>query len=256
MSRKRSLADQIAERYTQILERIHQAASRAGRDPNEVRLVVVTKGQPLERIQAVVAAGAEDLGENYPEEAMTKMDHLARFDLRWHMIGHLQRRKARVVIERFDWLHSLDRLRLAQRLENLAAQAGRVLPVLLQFNVSGETTKSGWPAWEESQWEHLLPDMEAVLACAHLQVRGLMTIPPPTPDPEGARPYFRRLRRLREYLARRFPQAVWEELSMGMSADFEVAIEEGATFVRIGTAILGPRPPKAKNNKNSGKIMP
>ena len=244
MSRKRSLTEQIAERYAQVLERIHQAALRAGRAPDEVQLVVVTKGQPMERLYAVVAAGAEDLGENYPEEAAAKMDLLSRFDLRWHMIGHLQRRKARLIVERFDWLHSLDRVKLAQRLETLAAQANRVLPVLLQFNVSGEATKSGWPAWEESRWDDLLPDLETVLACTHLQVRGLMTIPPPTPDPEGARPYFRRLRRLRDYLARRFPHASWEELSMGMSADFEVAVEEGATFVRIGTAILGPRPPK------------
>ncbi len=244
MPRKRPLAEQIAERYTQVLERVHQAAQRAGRDPAEVHLVVVTKGQPLERIQAVIAAGAEDLGENYPEEARVKMDALARYDLRWHMIGHLQRRKARLVVERFDWLHSLDRVKLARRLENLAAQAGRVLPVLLQFNVSGEATKSGWSAWDEERWEALLPEVEAVLACEHLQVRGLMTIPPPAPDPEGARPYFRRLRRLRDFLARHFPEAIWEELSMGMSADFEVAIEEGATFVRVGTAILGPRPPK------------
>ena len=245
MPRKKPLAEQIAERYAQVLERIHQAAQRAGRDPAGVRLVVVTKGQPMDRIQAVVAAGAEDLGENYPEEAVVKMDTLARYDLRWHMIGHLQRRKARLVVERFDWLHSLDRVKLAHRLENLAAQVGRVLPVLLQFNVSGEATKSGWPAWDESRWEDLLPDIEAVLACPHLQVRGLMTIPPPTPDPEDARPYFQRLRRLRDFLAQRFPQAMWDELSMGMSADFEVAIEEGATFVRIGTAILGPRPPKS-----------
>lgn len=244
MARRPSLAEQIAGRYTQVLERIHQAALRAGRDPQEVRLVVVTKGQPLERIQAVVAQGATDLGENYPEEAVAKMDALQRYDLRWHMIGHLQRRKARLVVERFDWLHSLDRVKLAHRLERLCAQAGRALPVLLEFNVSGEATKSGWPAWDEARWGDLIPEIEAVLACGHLQIRGVMTIPPITPDPEGARPYFRRLRRLRDFLARRFPQAFWDELSMGMSADFEVAIEEGATFVRIGTAILGPRPPK------------
>ncbi len=245
MARRVSLEEQIATRYAEIQERIHQAAQRAGRDPDEVRLVVVTKGQPLERVRAVLAIGAEDLGENYPEEAVAKMQALQRYEVRWHMIGHLQRRKARLVIEHFDWLHSLDRLKLARRLETLAAQQGRILPVLLQFNVSGEASKSGWPAWEEARWEDLIPELEQVLACEHLQIRGVMTIPPPTPDPEGARPYFRRLRRLRDFLARRFPQAQWDELSMGMSADFEVAIEEGATFVRIGTAILGPRPPKA-----------
>ena len=127
MARRSSLAEQIAARYAQVLERIHQAALRAGRDPQEVRLVVVTKGQPMERIQAVVAQGATDLGENYPEEAVAKMDALQRYDLRWHMIGHLQRRKARLVVERFDWLHSLDRVKLAHRLENLCTQAHRIL---------------------------------------------------------------------------------------------------------------------------------
>ncbi len=244
MSRGKSEERRIAERYAEVQERIRRAALRAGRDPQGVRLVVVTKGQPLSRVQAVLAAGATDLGENYPEEALAKMDALQRYDVRWHMIGHLQRRKARLVIERFDWLHSLDRVKLAQRLERLAAAEKRALPVLLQFNVSGEATKSGWPAWDETHWEDLLPELEKVLACTHLQIRGVMTIPPPTPDPEGARPYFRRLRRLRDFLAQRFPQALWDELSMGMSADFEVAIEEGATFVRIGTAILGPRPPR------------
>lgn len=240
--RRKDLFAEIATRYEQVRERMAQAARRAGRDPSTVRLVVVTKAQPLERVQAVVAAGAEDLGENYPEEAVPKMEALARYDLRWHMIGHLQRRKARLVVERFDYFHALDSLRLALRLERLAAEQGRRLPVLLQFNVSGEATKHGWPAWEESQWAALLPEVERVLACDHLVVQGVMTVPPYLEDPEAVRPYFRRLCRLRDFLARHFPQAGWEELSMGMSHDFEVAIEEGATWVRVGTAILGPRP--------------
>ncbi len=237
-----SLEETIARRYTQVLERIAAAAQRAGRRPEAVRLVVVTKGQPVEKALAAVAAGARDLGENYPEEGVQKMAAVHATGLRWHMIGHVQRRKARLVVTHYDWLHSLDRLPLAQRLERLAAEAGRVLPVLLEFNVGGEASKSGWPAWDEAQWEHLLPEVEAVVALPHLAVRGVMTVPPPVSEPERARPFFRRLRRLRDFLARRFPQAAWEELSMGMSADFEVAVEEGATFVRVGTAILGPRP--------------
>ncbi len=238
------LEQEIAERYQAVLARVAQAAARAGRAAESVRLMVVTKGQPLEKVRAVVRAGARDLGENYPEEGVEKIRACTQPDVRWHMIGHVQRRKAKLVIAHYDTLHALDSVALARRLERLAAEAGRVLPVLLEFNVGGESSKFGWPAWHESQWEALLPDVEAVLACEHLLVQGVMTVPPPVPDPEAARPYFRRLRALRDFLARRFPAASWDELSMGMSADFEVAIEEGATWVRVGTAILGPRPPK------------
>lgn len=234
----------IRENYHAVLERIAQAAQRAGRSPESVRLIVVTKGQPLFKAEAAVRAGARDLGENYPEEGVAKMPAIARPDVRWHMIGHVQRRKARLVGVHYDMMHSLDSPALAQRLDRLAAEAGRVLPVLLEFNVGGESSKFGWPAWDETQWEALLPDMEGVLACEHLLVQGLMTVPPPVALPEAARPYFQQLRRLRDFLAQRFPNATWDELSMGMSADFEVAVEEGATFVRVGTAILGPRPPK------------
>ncbi len=234
----------IADNYHAVLERIVQAAQRAGRAPETVRLVVVTKGQPAFKARAVVRAGARDLGENYPEEGVEKMQHITRPDVRWHMIGHVQRRKSRLVVAHYDMMHSLDNLALAQRLNRQCAEAHRVLPVLLEFNVGGETSKFGWPAWEESQWEALLPDVEGVLACDHLMVQGVMTVPPPVPAAEDARPYFQRLRRLRDFLAARFPQAAWHELSMGMSADFEVAVEEGATLVRVGTAILGPRPKK------------
>ncbi len=244
MAQQADMPTRIRENYTHVLERIAAAAQRVHRAPETVRLVVVTKGQPVEKAQAAVLAGARDLGENYPEEGVTKMAVITQPDVRWHMIGHVQRRKARLVISHYDMLHSLDRLALAQRLETLAAEARRVLPVLLEFNVGGEESKFGWPAWDEAQWEALLPDVEAVVAFPHLEVRGVMTVPPPVVQPEAARPYFRRLRALRDFLARRFPQASWDELSMGMSADFEVAVEEGATIVRVGTAILGPRPPK------------
>ncbi|NPA06111.1 MAG: YggS family pyridoxal phosphate-dependent enzyme [Chloroflexi bacterium] len=236
----------IAERYHAVLERIAQAAQRVGRNPNDIRLVVVTKAQPLERVHAVLEAGARDLGENYPEEAVTKIQTLrAAFpDTRWHMIGHLQRRKAPLVVAHFDMMHSVDRVRIAERLDRLCAQHGRVLPVLLEFNVGGEASKSGWPAWDEARWPELWPEIEQVLALPHLRVQGVMTIPPWRDNPEDVRPFFQRLRRLRDALARQFPHVSWEHLSMGMSHDFEVAIEEGATFVRVGTAIMGPRPSK------------
>jgi len=234
-------AKEIVTRYNEVLERIARAAQRVGRNPADVCLVVVTKAQPLEKAIAVVEAGARDLGENYPEEGVEKMEALGRSDIRWHMIGHIQKRKARLVAERYDFVHSLDSVQLAERLESRAAEANRVLPGLLEFNVGGEESKFGWRAANESNWDSLLPDVEAVLQKPHLAVQGVMTVPPPVAEPEQARPYFQKLRRLRDFLARHFPRADWRHLSMGMSADYEVAVEEGATFVRVGTAILGAR---------------
>jgi len=208
-----------------------------------VRLVVVTKGQPLEVVRAAVEAGARTLGENYAEEAAEKIMHLkSQSDVEWHMIGHVQSRKARLVAEHFALCHSLDSLKLARRLDSFAAEHGRILPVLLECNVGGEAGKYGWNARDESRWEGLVPEAEAVAGLAHLRVRGLMTMPPLGADPQAARPYFERLRRLRDFLAERLPQAGWAELSMGTSADYEAAVEEGATLVRVGQAILGPRP--------------
>lgn len=236
------MVERIRKNLEQVQERIARAARAVGRQPESVRLVVVTKGHPVETVRAAVQAGARWLGENYAEEAVAKMQALGELPgVSWHMIGHVQRRKARLVVEHFDWLHSLDRVKLARRLETLAAERGRRLSVLLECNVSGEASKFGFPAWDETQWDVLFPQVEDVLACEHLEVRGLMTIAPLVDDPEAARPYFRQLRVLRDALARRYPQATWDELSMGMSGDFEVAVQEGATFVRIGTAILGPR---------------
>jgi len=230
----------ITDRYHAILERIAAAARRSGRPPESVRLIVVTKGHGIESIRQVVEAGAHRLGENYVEESAPKIAALQGAGISWHMIGHVQSRKARSVAERFHWVHSLDRIKLARRL-NAAVSGGSGLSVLLECNVSGEASKFGWPAWDERTWPALADEAAALLDFPALQVRGLMTMAPYTADPEAARPVFRTLRRLRDFLARRVPQAQWEHLSMGMSGDFEVAIEEGATFVRVGTAIMGPR---------------
>ena len=238
-----ALVPQIRERYQQTLERIAQAANTSGRDPESVRLVVVTKAQPLEVAQAAVQAGARILGENYPEESVSKIISFgSESGVEWHMIGHVQSRKARLVIEHFDLLQSLDSLKLAERLDRMAAESGKVLPVMLKFNVGGEESKYGWPAMGEKDWPALYPDIESILGLGHLEVRGLMTMPPLETDPEEARVYFRTLRLLRDHLVTRYPQANWRELSMGTSADYEVAVQEGATLVRIGTAILGSRP--------------
>jgi pyridoxal phosphate enzyme (YggS family) len=159
----------------------------------------------------------------------------------WHMIGHVQSRKAALAARHFTLLHSLDSVKLARRLDSACAGMKRTLPVLLEFNISGEESKFGLQAWSEGNWASLLPDLEQILGLAQLQVKGLMTMPPYNPDPEFTRPYFVRLRKLQEYLANRFPHADWSELSMGTSVDYCTAVEEGATYVRIGEAILGPR---------------
>lgn len=238
-----TLTAQIRERYLQTLECIAAAARVSGRDSESVRLVVVTKAQPLNVVQAAVQAGARVLGENYPEESASKILSFGpESGVEWHMIGHVQSRKARLVIEHFDLLQSLDSLKLAERLNRMAKEAGRVLPVLLEFNVGGEQSKFGWPAAREKDWPALYPTIDTILGLENLQIRGLMTMPPLETEPEGARIYFRTLRLLREHLAARCPQADWRELSMGTSADYEVAVQEGATLVRIGTAIVGSRP--------------
>jgi pyridoxal phosphate enzyme (YggS family) len=235
--------NQIRERYQRTLERIAAASRASGRASESVRLVVVTKAQPLEVVQAAVQAGARILGENYPEESINKILSLGiESGVEWHMIGHVQSRKARLVVEHFALLHSLDSLKLAERLNRMAVDAGRLLPVLLEFNVGGEESKYGWSAAREAGWPAFLPEVEEILGLSNLRVRGLMTMPPLETDPADARIYFQTLRRLRDQLASRYPQADWCELSMGTSADYEVAVQEGATLVRIGTAILGSRP--------------
>jgi PLP dependent protein len=237
-----ALVSTIRENYQYTLDQIASAARKSSRDPNEIRLVVVTKSQPLEVVRAAIEGGVRILGENYPEEAVTKIQSLAgQSGVEWHMIGHVQSRKARLVADHFALLHSLDSLKLAKRLDRFAAERNSVLPVLLEFNVGGEESKAGWDASDESQWEALLPDISSILHLPNVRVRGLMTMPPLETDPDDSRRYFQRLRQLRDGLASQFPQADWRELSMGTSADYPVAVEEGATLVRVGTAIVGAR---------------
>lgn len=236
------LVASIRENYLSTLDQIASAARRSGRASEQVRLVVVTKSQPLEVVQAAIEAGVRILGENYPEEGVTKIQSLPRqTGVEWHMIGHVQSRKARLVAQHFELLHSLDSLKLAQRLDRFAAEQNRILPVLLEFNVGGEASKAGWDASDGSRWDALLPDVEAILDLPNLRIHGLMTMPPLETDPQDARRFFQRLRLLRDHFASAFPQADWRELSMGTSADYPVAVEEGATLVRVGTAIVGVR---------------
>jgi len=239
-----ALVESIQERYLHILERIAAAEQRAGRAPGSAHLVVVTKSQPMETVHAAIEAGVKILGENYPEEAVKKIAAIGASNVEWHMIGHVQSRKADLIPAHFALLHSLDSLKLAARLDRFAAQAGHVLPVLLEFNVGEEASKFGWGASDEARWPALFPELDMVLKLDHLKVRGLMTMPPLFEDPERTRPYFQKLHRLRNRLVQEFPAADWSELSMGTSVDFEAAVEEGATLVRVGTAIVGPRSSK------------
>ena len=236
------LVSSIRENYQLTLDQIATAAHRSSRQPEEIRLVVVTKSQPIEVAQSAIEAGVRILGENYPEEGVRKIQSLAgQSGVEWHMIGHVQSRKARLVADHFALLHSLDSLKLAQRLDRFAAERNRMLPVLLEFNVGGEESKAGWDASDKLQWQTLLPEVSSILDLPHLHVHGLMTMPPLETNPEDARQFFQRLRDLRDHLASQFPQADWHELSMGTSADYVVAVEEGATLVRVGTAIVGAR---------------
>jgi pyridoxal phosphate enzyme (YggS family) len=234
-----SLTVSIRERFQRVLGQIAEAGARSGNAA--ARLVVVTKSQPMEVVRAAVAAGVTVLGENYAEEAAQKIAALGQTAVEWHMIGHVQSRKAELVAVHFTMLHSLDSPKLARRLDRFCAEMGRTLPALVEVNVSGEESKYGLPAWDEQRWPDLLPVLEDLGQFPHLRLRGLMTMPPYFEDLEQTRPYFQRMRRLKEFLTLRLPQMNWTELSMGTSADFVAAVEEGATFVRIGQAILGPR---------------
>ena len=237
-----SQSEQIRERYQHVCEQVSAAATRVGRDASSLRVVVVTKTQPIETLRAVLEADITEIGENYAEEAVQKMSALGDpVGVNWHMIGHVQSRKAALVAQHFSLMHSLDGFKLAGKLDRAATEAGRVLPVLLECNVSGESSKFGYPSWSKSQWLGLLDEAKQIIEFPGLSLRGLMTMPPFSEDAEQSRPFFRRLRDLRDFLQTAIPEVALNELSMGTSADFESAVEEGATLVRIGTAIVGPR---------------
>ena len=229
----------IAENIARIRDRITAAAQRAGRDPNEIALMAVTKTFPPESIREAYEAGLRLFGENRVQEFAGKADGLSDLhDAAWHMIGHLQTNKAAKAAELFDAVDSVDSLRLAQKLDSTAQQLGKKLAALIEINVGGESAKSGVAPGSKELGELL----QGAAQLEHLEFLGLMTVPPFTDDPEQARPYFQKLRQLRDDVAARgTPKISVGVLSMGMSHDFEVAIEEGSTCVRLGTAIFGER---------------
>lgn len=231
----------IKERIEQIQERIDEAAQRSGRNTAEIELIAVTKEKSAAVVKALSENGISKIGESYLSEALFKINILADYQLEWHMIGNIQHGKETQIALNFAEVHSVDRLQVAKALNKRAKQFDRILPVYLEFNVSGEETKHGWNAWKESLWDQLLEELELVINFPSLKIKGLMTMAPYSVNPEDARPYFVKLRKLRDYLFRNYPSANLSGLSMGMSGDFETAIEEGATVLRIGSALVGPR---------------
>ncbi len=238
----------IAERVAAVRIRMAEACSRASRPVNSVTLIAVSKTHPPEAIMPAIAAGIRDFGENRIEEAgkIASVQAAApTANLTWHMIGHVQSRKAREVITHFQWIHSLDSVKLAERYARIAQEIGVTLNVLLEMNVSGEASKEGFLA---DRWQHdaeqratVWNAVRAINGLPGLKLHGLMTSAPIGADAEAARPTFTALRKLRDALAADFPQAEWGTLSMGMTDDYPVAIEEGATLIRVGRAIFGER---------------
>lgn len=240
-----TIEEEARQRLAAVNERIARAALRVGRDPDEITLVGVAKRQPLERIRATVAAGLRVLGENFVQEAREMRERLtaaldpespqASRGLTWRMVGRLQRNKLALAVQIFDVIESVDRIELVAPLAKHATAAGRVLDVLVQINVGDEAQKGG------ISFDAAPALAQAITACPSLRLCGFMAVPPDGDDPEASRPYFRRLRSFRDAWSEQAPGLARGDLSMGMSKDFEVAVEEGATLVRVGTALFGPR---------------
>ncbi|MDE0032979.1 MAG: YggS family pyridoxal phosphate-dependent enzyme [Deltaproteobacteria bacterium] len=226
---------EIAGNCRRVMDAIADAAERSGRDPRRVRLLAATKTQPAEAVRAAVEAGVSLLGENYVQEAQAKKD-LVGGNAEWHLIGHLQRNKARAAVGLFSLIQSLDSARLARILDREAQGQDRDVGVLVEVNLGGEASKTGVAE------EGLVPLLREVSGLSRVRVRGLMVVPPLAADPEASRPYFRRLRELRDSVNELgLADVALEELSMGMTHDYHIAVAEGSTLVRVGTALFGPR---------------
>lgn len=237
--------EELRQNIESVRSRIAAAADRVGRDADEVGLVAVTKTVPAYRVRPAWELGLTDFGENRVQEAVDKIPLIfpeasseirnSSVGIHWHMIGHLQRNKVKYVIPLFDLIHSVDSVRLAEEVDKRAGYAERVMPILLEVNVAGEASKYGFAP------DTVAEAVPAITELPHVEIQGLMTVAPIAEDPERVRPHFGRLRALRDRLADHFPDIDWRHLSMGMTDDFEIAIEEGATLVRVGRAIFGER---------------
>ena len=239
---ERTIVKQQIDANLQLLKaRIAEAAKRSGRGAEAIELVAICKGQPASSVRVAYQVGQRDFGENRVAEAREKQAELTDLsDIRWHMVGHIQSRKAKDVAPHFFMVHSIDRVKIAQRLDRFAADSGRILPVLIECNTSGEASKTGWPVWQKDDWPGALEDIQTIREYKNLAVRGLMTMAPWAADPAVLHSTFQGLRAFRDFLEEELMTDL-PELSMGMTDDYEIAIEEGATIVRVGRAIFGPR---------------
>lgn len=234
--------EQILNNYLRVLQNVEEAAKNSGRNPEDIKLVVVTKKQPVEVVEAAYQCGMRKFGENYAEEGLIKINALNQMnDIEWHMIGHVQSRKARLVCENYQYVHSLDSKKLAEKLNIYCQQRKMKLPVLLEVNVSGEISKSGFRVAGISDKRELLNTIDKISTYEHIEIHGLMTMPPFSINPRDSIPCYDLIIELQNYLQINRPTINWKELSMGTSFDYQVAIEKGATIVRIGEAILGSR---------------
>ncbi|HAY38197.1 MAG TPA: YggS family pyridoxal phosphate-dependent enzyme [Desulfobacteraceae bacterium] len=225
----------LKKRLENVKDRISKAALKCSRNPEDINLVAVSKTIPADRVREAIEAGVTILGESYVQEARNKFNVLGTYPVSWHFIGHLQSNKAKYAVRLFDLIHSVDTIKLARELNNQANKINKIQDILIQVNISKEPSKSG------SDIQNAANLIKDIVLFENLSVKGLMAIPPFFNNPEKSRPYFIALRNLRDQSQTAFPGVVLNELSMGMTGDFEVAIEEGATFVRIGTAIFGER---------------
>jgi len=234
---------QIQNNLDRVSTQVMKATEKSGRQPDSIKLIAVTKGQPVKVIEDAAKLGINRFGENYPEETAIKIKQLGPLfpEIEWHMIGHIQSRKVRMVVDYFSRVHSLDSLHIAAILSKRLAEELKTIPILLEMNLTGEQSKFGFPAWDDKTFEITLQEISEIVNYKELLVTGLMTMPPLSEDPEISRLIYQRLREIQIVLGKTFPEYNWSELSMGSSFDFNVAIEEGATMVRIGQALFGPR---------------
>lgn len=237
------LIAQIRQNLDEVQKNICIALKHSHRSEGIVKIVTVSKRKSIEHVKAAYACGMRVFGENYPEMGQEKIDALWDYgDIEWHMIGHIQSRKVKLVAENFQMVHSIDSIRIAEKLNNSCIEANTQIPILVEVNISGEESKFGFAAWNKDDWQKLADSLAELEGYDHLIPSGLMTMPPFCVDPDKSRSYFTKTVLLRDFLQTRLCGMEWKELSMGTSIDYMVAVEEGATMVRIGEAILGKRP--------------
>jgi PLP dependent protein len=237
-----SLESAIKTNLSVVYEKMQRAAILSKRLLSDIKLVVVSKSQPVEVLEAAYQVGIRIFGENYPEEAILKRDAIHRGDIEWHMIGHIQSRKISMVLDQFTFVHSLDRIDLAAKMNAKAVEQNKIITVLIECNVAGEETKYGWQVNDLEDLNRLANNVLEISKFKNLRIRGLMAMSPLSEDPNQSRKYYRKIRKVQSFLMENVSSVELHELSFGTSFDYEVAIEEGATIVRVGQAVLGPRP--------------